>query len=25
VEDMVIVGVDGTTNLNSLFEGLSWR
>ena len=25
VEDMVIVGVDGATNLNSLFEGLSWR
>jgi Xaa-Pro aminopeptidase len=25
VEDMVIVGVDGATNLNTLFEGLSWR
>lgn len=24
VEDMVIVGVDGATNLNKLFEGLSW-
>ena len=25
VEDMVIVGVDGASNLNTLFEGLSWR
>jgi hypothetical protein len=25
VEDMVIVGVHGATNLNTLFEGLSWR
>ena len=25
VEDMVIVRADGATNLNSLFEGLSWR
>ncbi len=25
VEDMVIVGADGATNLNTLFEGLSWR